>query len=942
MRIVVDALPSRPAGLCVVVLLLLFVVAASASAQIEEPELTLHADLFTGQNQVNGGGVIDAVGFDGRHLFTSNSREEGSELWVSDGSAAGTRLMADICPGKCSGSPRNFHVLGSRLYFSADDGVHGTELWQLSAGSDVPQMVADINPGVEGSSPGRLKVVSLGGGFSAVFFVATRHDVGRELFRLAGFTPVLDTDILPGPASSSPSTPVNLGDGKLLTVIRNGINQTVPAVLHYPPSYQPPATLDSLTGFPAPSSSHFLDTTLHGISGSRAILLRRGLGSADDELWTAQFDNGGSTQVYSGSVREAVASDGLLYFSGSDDNGSLKVSDGTLAGTKVIGPARSTRLVAWPGIGIGFIAQNGAATTNLEPFASRGTAAETVPLPEIVPGDGGLSSSTNTDLLTVPSSVNGLWLAREEELWVMGSTSALKVASFPGLADEFIRLQLHPSLSASVLFAATGGEPFIAVPEVNGARKLAEVRSDVGHSLVRPHALVNDRIVATAITDSGAVLSKIVSLPVAGAGEPLILDENGGSPSVPVPLGDRLLLRQFSRLISTDGSVAGTVSFDTPRILLAEGCYARFDDAVLTVYEGESLDIAGVFHTDGTLAGSFDLVEMENADFAVRAPCTSLQRSFATLGGDLFFTGTLAYDASPREYELLRYNGESVSMVVNIDGAGRSSTPLHYAVLGDRILFAADDGLNGRELWETDGTAQGTRLLRDIVPGAGSSQPEQLRRVGNRVIFSARTPFDGRELWVTDGSAAGTQLLRDIAPGNASSIADNTSMGNFVGPITDRPLVFDVRDGLALVSAVAPQGAPDFGCPLFLTDGTPAGTRCAQDRDLPLPMFPLSPASVARFTEGGDIVFFGADQVSGEEVRVLRNGAFLDIPGGDLRPGPRGSAPGIHGDAQQDGGLMVVGNDAWFAADDGVHGIELYRLTVPPLPTQIFADDFEN
>ena len=40
------------------------------------------------------------------------------------------------------------------------------------------------------------------------------------------------------------------------------------------------------------------------------------------------------------------------------------------------------------------------------------------------------------------------------------------------------------------------------------------------------------------------------------------------------------------------------------------------------------------------------------------------------------------------------------------------------------MLFVADSGSTGRELWITDGTTAGTRLLKDINPGATGSNPQ--------------------------------------------------------------------------------------------------------------------------------------------------------------------------------------------------------------------------
>ncbi len=51
--------------------------------------------------------------------------------------------------------------------------------------------------------------------------------------------------------------------------------------------------------------------------------------------------------------------------------------------------------------------------------------------------------------------------------------------------------------------------------------------------------------------------------------------------------------------------------------------------------------------------------------------------------------------------------------------------------LGNKLVFTADNGVNGRELWQSDGTSAGTQLWYDIVPGASGSDPRELTVVND-------------------------------------------------------------------------------------------------------------------------------------------------------------------------------------------------------------------
>jgi ELWxxDGT repeat protein len=84
--------------------------------------------------------------------------------------------------------------------------------------------------------------------------------------------------------------------------------------------------------------------------------------------------------------------------------------------------------------------------------------------------------------------------------------------------------------------------------------------------------------------------------------------------------------------------------------------------------------------------------------------------------------------------------------------------------LGAGALFVGSDASHGRELWFSDGTAAGTRLVVDLTPGPASSEIGPIGLLpGGRVLL--RVGDAGRQgLWSTDGSAAGTQRISTVLP----------------------------------------------------------------------------------------------------------------------------------------------------------------------------------
>ena len=88
-------------------------------------------------------------------MFAANAVGTGRELWLSDGTTAGTVLLKDIHSGTAHSRPRDFVEYQGRVYFSASDGQTGRELWQTDGTPAGTGLVADIRTGKTSSSPRR-------------------------------------------------------------------------------------------------------------------------------------------------------------------------------------------------------------------------------------------------------------------------------------------------------------------------------------------------------------------------------------------------------------------------------------------------------------------------------------------------------------------------------------------------------------------------------------------------------------------------------------------------------------------------------------------------------------------------------------------------------------------------------------------------------------------
>ncbi|MCS5649796.1 MAG: hypothetical protein NZ820_10735, partial [Dehalococcoidia bacterium] len=229
-----------------------------------------------------------------------------------------------------------------------------------------------------------------------------------------------------------------------------------------------------------------------------------------------------------------------------------------------------------------------------------------------------------------------------------------------------------------------------------------------------------------------------------------------------------------------------------------------------------------LWRTDGTEDGTF-MVKDINPDDDFDAYC------FTALGDEVLFKA----DDGTHGEELWKSDGTENGTVLLKDiriGEGGSTIGCSYnrhtdllgesqgfITFGNSVYFSANNGTwtdenrTGSEMWRSDGTSEGTYLVKDLWPGDGSGLQGNMYVLGNHLYFLGNdNGGNGTELWKTDGTEEGTVLLKDINPGSLGSMSSPGRM-QLVGDV----LFFFANDG-------STPGAYDYE--VWKTDGTEEGT----------------------------------------------------------------------------------------------------------------------
>jgi ELWxxDGT repeat protein len=273
----------------------------------------------------------------------------------------------------------------------------------------------------------------------------------------------------------------------------------------------------------------------------------------------------------------------------------------------------------------------------------------------------------------------------------------------------------------------------------------------------------------------------------------------------------------------------------------------------------------------------------------------------ANPGGFVISTGRASFGAPPAALgqERGRTDGTApgTRLVKDIGSGtqdGLSTSPLDIAASYGGLLYFSADGGSGQQLWKSDGTVAGTTLALDAAGGAVGRNPRSFQVMGGQLFFGAETAATGRELWRVRGGSI--QLVQDLVSGGMSGLAFEPEL-----TVLGAQLVF-----VAKTSAV--------GLELFVTDGTSAGTGLLADID-PGPGG-SAPVSLTLDGTGGLLCGAAMPSIGAELWRVASGSATLlkDLDPGQTTAGSQPSDLAVH-----------VGSELYFAAFDGTNGLEPWK-----------------
>jgi ELWxxDGT repeat protein len=813
--------------------------------------------------------------------FQATTPLTGSELFRTDGTAAGLELAADLAPGSKGSSPYVFGAAGHRAIVLADDGA-GPQYWSVSAGE--PSLRLTSMNWMEPPIPGAGRVIAqtenrllwLNVGLSGI----------RSLWSSDGT--VAGTGRVVGP-SGFPTAPMQgcglasravvageitggmmLGaaDGLAGEVLAQVSGAAVPAASSYTPDafrvsfdsacyflwerqgggwtlWRSDGTTAGTYAFTSSADGQPAGVqVLHGEFflldriGTQLRLLRSSVAQPAPVLVTSDLSSHPTERP---SLTQA--GDYLLFLAYPPGSSERKLyrSDGTAAGTQSL-------LAANVQVGDALLPLQDAAMAYVNNVWSGVdlTSGAVTPMAPFVPGD-----SARLGAVRIGYGSDGYG----REVWISDGSAAGTRRLHDVRADNPDGVSTSPRK-----VSMTAGDTLYFMAREYFQPQTSNYRSGLWHT----HG--------TAATTAPLPRSLYNEL----------------SASTPYPLGDDLFF-------ATSGGLNDPMSFFRLESDLGATSLLWGLPSATTVYVSETGDgqaivfgcayqrLCGIRHGDSqvTTLATGPSVHLPIPIGAIgnvaifRTATDEVWRSDGTIMGTFSL-------ASAREYRWLNFNN-SVAM-------------------GGKLYFVTCTPGDAQDcqLTVTDGSVAGTGfvapLSMGVITGAAS--------IGQRIVFALVQNDNGgrvNQFWSSDGTAAGTQLL---ASGTGYLVQPKVvAAGGMVhmGPVCE--------------SCASPQ---------LVSDGSAAGTYPLQ---LPAP---YTPGSGFLAAIQGAVVFYCHSPASGRELCATDPSGSTVVALPDIASGAADADVALLG---QTAGSLFLG------ADDGIHGRELWRLRL--LSDAIFSDGFQ-
>jgi ELWxxDGT repeat protein len=710
---------------------------------------------------------------DGRTTYFFAWSDDGRELWKTDGTRDGTRMVADLAPGVLSlGHARMATISGDYVYFWADPDGYALNLFRSDGTPSGTIQLTDFDSDNGGDA------VPFGT-HGAIF----TDDSQRALYVTdgtpEGTTKVIDTGSL-----------ANINDFHYLVAWRGDVYFATDGAL-----WRTDGTAAG-TRLLAPITSGSLGQTVV-VNG--ALYIVAGDFDGTYQLWRSDGTASGTRFVRS-------------FVTGSNEPPRLQGFRGSLYLLTYDGEV--THLWKSDGTGIAEVAtvnggfQNGfeifAATDSYLYFSTSEPSGETIWRSDGTP--------TGTTFVAIFQANNFTWAVTHDALFISQGYADIGLWSTTSGAMQKISPSYFPELIAAgnVVIgdgfdAEHGEELWTSNGTPAGTRMVANIAADNGSFGQRTARLGNDRVLFAALDEDHGFEPWVTD--GTPAGTHLLADVNPGSPAPSNPTnftdltnGNAVFIAQEPingrEMWTTDGTTAGTHIVRN----LAKGAIDAFPvDAYnptdFPVIGGRALfsvvtaSIGGIWSTDGTFAGTSRVKSgyLGNAVVANGNVYAGSSEGFTKTDGTVEGTIVLAPNGQSLAAAGSKVffdsfddaQGHTELWVTDGTPAGTKMVKDIYAIdgvaVGGSLFFFADDGEHGRELWCSDGTEAGTRLVKDLAPGPASSyvnawpREQAMAAYHGLAYFVANDGVHGAELWRSDGTPQGTFMVRDVNPGVASS-----------------------------------------------------------------------------------------------------------------------------------------------------------------------------